>query len=174
MPRESKLPDLPSAVALCRQNAVFIAALRDAYFRADQAVEQRGLNCRADGDCCKFDRFAHRLYASTGELALLVEAPPTSVLREGRCPYQADPRCTARARRPLGCRVFFCDPAHADWINRQYEQFHAEIRALHDKHDVPYLYMELTDGLRKILPAGQNKIASPDGNFCVDTGNMES
>jgi Fe-S-cluster containining protein len=58
------------------------------------------------------------------------------------CPLQKDGLCSVHAIRPFGCRVFFCDPTADDWQKQQYERFHAELKQLHDRFDVPYLYVE--------------------------------
>jgi len=119
----------------------------------DLAVARRGAVCFGGGACCKFDLTDHRLYLSTGELALLVLAPPPAPARcaARRCPYQVGPRCLARARRPLGCRVFFCSPGLADWAGRTYETLHRRIQQIHARHAVPYLYRELTVALADLM-----------------------
>ncbi len=144
-------PLLGEAVALCRADAKFTSALCEIYTRADLAVAKRSPDCRACGACCRFDRMGHRLYVSTGELAMLCETPPSQPFRPGRCPYQSGSQCTARRRRPLGCRVFFCGEGPAEWSSELYEKYHAQIRRLHESHGLPYSYVELTAGLREIL-----------------------
>ena len=44
--------------------------------------------------------------------------------------------------RPLGCRIYFCDPRAAGWQEDLSERTLARLRALHDAHDVPYRYGE--------------------------------
>jgi len=119
------------------------------YRRVDAAAAARGAVCLGGGACCKFDLAGHRLYLSTGELALLtLEAPPRPARsRRRRCPYQVGPRCVARDRRPLGCRIFFCSPGLGEWCRCAYERFHRRIRELHAQQDLPYLYVELTDAI---------------------------
>ncbi len=135
----------------------FLAALSSLYTSADSAVSATGVTCLGGGVCCKFDCAGHRLYLSTGELALLVRQPPPNVpqLDRGRCPYQVGPRCTARDRRPLGCRVFFCDPQSAAWSEALYERLHADIRRLHEVHQVSYVYMDLIAALGGMLCEGR-------------------
>ena len=95
---------IAEAVALCGQDQPFLQALAKLYRCADAAVAKRGARCMGGGACCRFDLVDHRLYLSTGELAMLSAALPAdaSACRAGRCPYQLGPRCTARDRRPLG------------------------------------------------------------------------
>ncbi|MGA2265810.1 MAG: YkgJ family cysteine cluster protein [Phycisphaerae bacterium] len=141
-------------VAACRADEGFLRALRNLYAAADTAVAVRGLACKACGACCDFARAGHRLYVSTGELALLVQTPPPQPPRAGgRCPYQVEERCTIHPRRALGCRLFFCDPPGREGSGETYEAFHARIRQLHDAHGLPYAYVELTAALAELFPA---------------------
>jgi len=64
-----------------------------------------------------------------------------------RCPYQARGKCTAYDRRPLGCRVYFCQPGAAGWYANLYEEYHQRVGALHGVFEAPYRYVELTAGL---------------------------
>lgn len=66
------------------------------------------------------------------------------------CPYQQNKLCTVHAIRPFGCRMFFCDATSTDWQNQMYEQFHSELRQLHDELAVPYFYVEWRQALRAI------------------------
>ena len=131
----------------CRGNEAFLGDLRQVLDQAELAVADHQPSCRACGRCCQFDLTEHRLYVSTGEVALLGEQPPPGPLQPLRCPYQADNQCTARRVRPLGCRTFFCDVNLRDSCRGLYERFHGQIVRLHERHNVPYLYMELTAGL---------------------------
>ncbi len=74
--------------------------------------------CLVSGLCCRFEEYGHTLFVSAPEMAiLLADAPPPSrPLDDGAtCPWQdARGRCTAREARPLGCRVYFCDPTYQD------------------------------------------------------------
>ncbi len=84
---------------------------------------------------------------------MLTEVPPGDPGRclRGRCPYQIGPRCTARQRRPLGCRVFFCRQEQTRRARELYEQYHQEIRILHQRRCVPYAYAELTHALIQLF-----------------------
>ena len=101
--------------------------------------------------CCNFDLAGHRLYVSTGELAVLTATTPPGRSTNGsrRCPYQVGPRCAARARRPLGCRTFFCDPGLTEPCQTVYEAHHAELRRLHERHRIPYAYVELVAAIQQ-------------------------
>ena len=149
-PRE---PDLADAVARCGADASMMDRLGQIYENADRATARTGAVCLGGGPCCRFDLFAHRLYLTPAELALLVSqpAPDSTYADPGRCPYQSGPRCVAYARRPLGCRIFFCR-GEKQQFERLYERYHREIRSLHESCCIPYSYGELTACFMQLFP----------------------
>jgi Fe-S-cluster containining protein len=165
LPRGSDPPPAPlsldEAAARWREDAGALAALRRILREADDRAEQAGLPCRACGACCHFEEFGHRLYVTAGELAVLAAQPAPQPGRAGRCPYQLDSRCQARDRRPLGCRVFFCDADRPDATRRLYERLHRRIRSLHERRRLPYAYVELTAGLAEVLQRTARPPATP-------------
>jgi hypothetical protein len=48
----------------------------------------------------------------------------------------------------LGCRIYFCDPAYKDRMGPLYEKYHARLKEIHLKHEIPYRYEELLRSLR--------------------------
>ena len=167
-PRANSVPavgcsDLAADVALCGANERIFKRLRDIYARLDAEVDVAGVECRTCGRCCNFDRADHRLFVSTGELALLASEPlpPGHTPRPLRCGYQVDSRCTARDRRPLGCRVFFCRQGLAHWCAETYEKHHREIRAAHDERRLPYRYVELTAAVAELFSPGDISVDRP-------------
>lgn len=58
------------------------------------------------------------------------------------CPFQVDRLCGVHAHRPMGCRLFYCDPASSQWQHDAYERFHRELREIHDRSKIPYFYVE--------------------------------
>ena len=86
------------------------------YAELDAEIARLAPLCEISGRCCRFAEFDHALYLSTVEFAVLVADAPRG--EEGvdgieRCPWQDDRgRCRAREARPLGCRVYFCDPSY--------------------------------------------------------------
>lgn len=92
--------------ALLRELGALYGEL-DAVIAADNPL------CRTSGDCCQFGKYGHRLYATRAEAQYfaLRRGWPAQEFSMESCPYLRDNRCTARDARPLGCRVFFCDPA---------------------------------------------------------------
>lgn len=133
--------ELPEAVELCRSSEAMLEGLRRVYEQADRSLA--GQVCMGGGVCCKFDLCDHRLYVSSGELALLTLDPPPAPRRAllRRCPYQIGPSCAAYDRRPLGCRVFFCRKiGRGVDLHSTYERLHGEIRNLHQSLWLPYAY----------------------------------
>ena len=145
---------LARAVRRCAADEQFLSELGDLLRRAAGAADELAAGnaepCRACGHCCRFDESGHWLYVSTGELALLGGVEPPQPPRRGRCPYQVDARCTARDRRALGCRVFFCDERVREGSHELYERFHRQVRRLHERRGVAYLYVELTTALAEL------------------------
>lgn len=144
------------------QNRALLDAVHDLYARFEDERTTRQPICDASGRCCRFEAYGHRLFVSTVELAAFVASDlPTPPAWDGTgCPYQVDGLCSAREGRPFGCRVYFCDPTSKDWQTAQYEHFHAAIRELHERFDVPYVYAEWREALSAVgLP--RNAAAGP-------------
>jgi Fe-S-cluster containining protein len=133
-------------------------ALRSRYDELDREIAGRNPTCWLSGKCCHFDTYGHRLYATGLEVAWLVrqlEAVGRDRLDAAElpgldgCPFQVDRLCTVHAARPLGCRVYFCDPTAQHWQGETTERHLGELRRLHDRHALPYRYMEWRHGLNE-------------------------
>jgi hypothetical protein len=137
----------------------FRDALRHLYQELDAEVALRGPVCGLSGRCCRFAEYDHTLFLTAPEAALLVAdaPPPVRPLDDGAtCPWQDQSgRCTARDARPLGCRVYFCDPAYKDQAPLLTEHFLAQLRALVQRFDLPWDYAPLHVHLRRALTDGQ-------------------
>jgi Fe-S-cluster containining protein len=109
--------------------------------------------CRQSGRCCKFKEFGHQLWTTELELDYLIEhqglPPRSSSASEGVCPYLKDGLCGVREHRMLGCRIYFCDAGYAGAMGPLYEKYHARIRELHRRHDLPYEYREFLSALER-------------------------
>ncbi len=147
------ITDLADAVRAARESAPLQTDIRRVYADVDAASQSTGAACLGGGVCCRFDVMGHRLYLSTGELAILAMTPPVDVGRaqRQRCPYQAGSRCTARLNRPLGCRAHFCRASQPDACGDLYERAHRRIQELHEDHGVAYRYVELCSGLSQLV-----------------------
>src|SRR5207248_1352622 len=64
--------------------------------------------CDLSGRCCRFKEYGHTLFISRPEADLLLEQglPADARIDEAECPFQQNGLCTARERRPLGCRIY--------------------------------------------------------------------
>ncbi len=130
------------------------------YDDVDAAIATHAPICRNRGDCCKFDVFGHKLYITAIELAYFLHgmrmphhSPDDAANRQsptvnlpssiGRtCPYHVAGRCLARRHRPLGCRIFFCDPDTRGWQEPEYERRLGELKRIGDDLAVDYRYVE--------------------------------
>jgi Fe-S-cluster containining protein len=115
------------------------------YAEADRAVAAAGPVCVASGRCCRFTEYGHVLYLSKLEADVLLEDAPTyeGPATPDGCPFQKDKLCTARASRPLGCRVYFCDPAYQDTGNQITETHLAKLKDLARENGLEWTYAPL-------------------------------
>jgi len=127
--------------------------LEAVYEYAAEAIAQRGPVCNTSGKCCRFEEYGHRLYVTGLETAYAVtrltsehpELNPVSLqaaIDGGGCPFQIDNLCAVHPLRPLGCRVYFCDPIAQGWQEDLSEKLLDQIRSLHERNDIPYRYGE--------------------------------
>ncbi len=115
------------------------------YREVDQAVAAAGPVCVASGRCCRFREFGHVLFLSNLEAeVLLAGAPPyEQPVSADFCPFQKDTLCTAREPRPLGCRVYYCDPSYQETGNRITEEFLRRLKQLAAEHGMQWRYAPL-------------------------------
>jgi len=75
---------------------------------------------------------------------LLASAPPYDRPVTGDfCPFQKGNLCTAREPRPLGCRVYYCDPAYQETGARISEEYLRRLKRLADEHGAEWRYAPL-------------------------------
>jgi Fe-S-cluster containining protein len=124
----------------------------EAVYRAvEEAVKTAGPTCALSGRCCDFPRSGHTLFATALEAdrILDLEGTPKEPQEEGWCPYYRQRRCTLRALRPLGCRVYFCDPPYLEGPMREVaERAHGALKRVHVDLDIPYFYAPFLELLR--------------------------
>jgi hypothetical protein len=137
----------------------FRAELVAIYEKVDAEVSRLGPRCDLSGRCCRFEEYGHTLFVSSLEAALLVAdaPPPFRELDAGAtCPWQDDRgRCTARSARPLGCRIYFCDPSYQDHMTELCETSVRRLKALADGRGLPWDYAPLHRQLRAPFGAGR-------------------
>jgi Fe-S-cluster containining protein len=122
------------------------------YRKVDEAISAHRPVCINRGACCRFGQAGHRLYVTDAELAYFLDRQSPRGLRPvgsaDACPYQEAGQCTARAHRPLGCRIYFCDPASRAWQGPEYERWHAELVRIGAESGLEYRYREWLAALR--------------------------
>lgn len=130
--------------------------MRELYADLDRRVAEHAPTCWNKGECCRFGRYGHRLYVTSLEVAYYLAMGPgrepsdsglgspaaAALLAEATCPHAFGGSCHARDRRPVGCRVFYCDPASQDWQGPVTEEFLGRLRAMHEGLSVPYVYAD--------------------------------
>lgn len=111
----------------------------------DAAVSSAGPVCRASGRCCRFGEYGHTLFLSRLEAERLLEEglPERAVVSPASCPFQVGGLCTARERRPMGCRVYFCDPEYQERGRELAEEFINHLKRLHDHLGIGWEYRPL-------------------------------
>jgi Fe-S-cluster containining protein len=119
--------------------------VRDLYTAVDAEVAAAGPRCDASGRCCRFKEWGHVLYLTQIEAdVLLSEAPPYQApVSPDFCPFQKENLCTAREPRPLGCRIYFCDPAYQEVGNRIMESALSKLKQIAREHDLDWRYAPL-------------------------------
>ncbi|MCI0641287.1 MAG: hypothetical protein L0Y72_03480 [Gemmataceae bacterium] len=115
------------------------------YQEVDRAVAAAGPVCQASGRCCRFKEWGHTLFLSNLEADVLLAAAPPYVKPDSSdfCPFQKDLLCTARDPRPLGCRVYFCDPNYQETAKGITEKYLRQLKRLAEEHGVEWRYAPL-------------------------------
>jgi hypothetical protein len=125
------------------------------YEALDLAVAASGPVCRLSGRCCRFQEYGHTLFLSAPEAVVLVaDAPrPVGPIDNGQtCPWQdAHGGCTAREARPLGCRVYYCDPEFQSRAAELSELYLSRLKRLAQRHGWPWNYAPLHRHLRSLF-----------------------
>ncbi len=133
-----------------------LADLERIYADLDAELPRHKFVCQASGDCCDFDAFGHRLYATTLEAEWFFRNSPRQRANANpkHCPaWGTDRLCKARTGRMLGCRTFFCSPSKSADPNEVYERFYRRVKDVHDRHGVPFRYADITVWAAERRPA---------------------
>jgi hypothetical protein len=123
------------------------------YRDVDADVAAAGPVCVASGRCCRFKEYGHVLFLSNLEAEVLLANAPAfdRPVTPDFCPFQKENLCTAREPRPLGCRVYYCDPAYLDTGNRITETYLRRLKELAEKHGLDWRYAPLHTFLNEDL-----------------------
>lgn len=147
------------AIQRAARDCEFVAAVESLYAELDARVAARRPLCINRGACCQFESFGHRLFVTPVELAYFVarsDGPIRGPETAAACPYQVGGMCTVRTARPTGCRIFFCDVAAQHWQPDETEHTLRQIRAVHERFELPYAYVDWIDALRQLAAVKQD------------------
>lgn len=137
--------------ASCDASASLRASLVNLYAELGEEIAAAAPICELSGRCCRFKEYGHTLFISRPEAELLLEEglPVDAVIDEASCPFQIGGLCTARERRPLGCRIYFCDPAYAGRGEALSEKYIAQLKRTHAATQTDWEYRPLHHFLRE-------------------------
>ncbi len=115
------------------------------YGDVDRQVAAAGPVCVASGRCCRFKEYGHVLFISNLEAEVLLAGAPRYELPVSSdfCPFQKENLCTAREPRPLGCRIYYCDPAYQETACRISEEALRKLKQLASEQGVEWQYAPL-------------------------------
>jgi len=148
--------DVNIPVATLRQAAgrrEVVAVMAEFLAEADRRIAEHHPTCRNRGHCCRFGEFGHRLYVTALEVVYYLAMAGHNggaVVIDDACPHCRGGRCTARDGRPLGCRIFYCDPAASEFQAPLTEEMLRRLRQLHHRLGVPYFYADWLNVLRTL------------------------
>jgi hypothetical protein len=121
------------------------------YRQVDAEVKSAGPVCVASGRCCRFKEHGHVLCISNLEAAVLLSAAPPyeKPVSADFCPFQKGNLCTAREPRPLGCRIYYCDPAYQETGNQLTEKYLHQLKELAIESGLDWRYAPLHEFLNE-------------------------
>jgi len=133
------------------------------YRDVDREVLAAGPVCLASGRCCRFKEYGHTLFLSELEAEVLLEsAPPyTGPVSADFCPFQKENLCTAREPRPLGCRIYFCDPNYQETAAKISEKSLIRLKELARERGMLWRYAPLYTFLNEAAGAQTSSPADP-------------
>jgi Fe-S-cluster containining protein len=141
-----------------RKNKEVIARVSEIYkWIEEQQFANKGIagSCDVCGKCCDFETYDHRLYVTTPEIIYFVEKVGRANIKQmtdGRCCYQVDDKCGVHAYRFSGCRIFCCR-GEAGFQSELTEAAIKKFKALCEKLQIPYRYVELPVALKSAVTA---------------------
>ena len=130
---------------MSNQSADLRRQVLELYQQVDREVAAAGPVCVASGKCCRFKEYGHVLFLSNLEADVLLAAAPAfeSPVSSDFCPFQKNNLCTAREPRPLGCRIYYCDPNYQETGNQITEKYLSKLKQLAEDNGVEWQYAPL-------------------------------
>ena len=105
--------------------------------------------CKRCGACCDFESFDHHLFVTSPELMYLaakVGDENIKPMTNGRCPYQANSKCTVYENRFAGCRIFHCR-GDKDFQSELSESVLKRLKLICTEFQISYRYSNLAEAL---------------------------
>jgi hypothetical protein len=153
---------------------LFMAELGVIYRDLDREIVAIGPSCVLSGRCCRFREYGHTLFVSGPEMRFLLDKAPEPVrpLDQGEtCPWQdQNGRCQARDARPLGCRIYYCDPSYESRAAALSEAYIARLKSMADRHNLSWDYAPLHRHLDRALQDRLFRDATTNPNDGSSTG----
>jgi hypothetical protein len=130
--------------------------VRELYARVDAEVAAEGPRCDSSGRCCRFKEYDHTLFISHIEAEVLLASAPSysKPVTNEFCPFQVGNLCTAREPRPLGCRIYFCDPTYQERSHEITESALKELKLIAEEEGLGWRYAPLHVFLNEAERAG--------------------
>jgi Fe-S-cluster containining protein len=137
------------------------------YREVDRAVAEAGPVCLASGRCCRFKEWGHVLFLSNLEADVLLDGAPgydPDAVTPDFCPFQKENLCTAREHRPLGCRIYYCDPTYQVRAAEITEEYLKKLKELAGRLGLEWRYAPLHHFLRNPEEARAEEAAPSQGD----------
>ncbi len=140
--------------------------VRELYRQVDQEVAAAGPVCLASGRCCRFKEYGHVLFLSNLEAEVLLTSAPRYELpvTTDFCPFQQGNLCTAREPRPLGCRIYYCDPNYQEKASELSERSLQRLKELARTQGLNWIYAPL----HHFLNHPEEATTLPEGSCAPD------
>ena len=104
-------------------------------------------DCRRCGRCCRFED-GIVLCATKLERACLFSVPPPRPAElPGVCPYLVGSDCSARERRTLGCRTYFCRGGDSARREELHEEMLHRLADISSRHGIDWDYAPVMERL---------------------------
>ena len=129
--------------------------LKALYAQLGEELRVLSVRCDLSGLCCDFEKSGHVLMSTDLEVEHARQSAPHPSLEgpANTCPHFRSGLCGLREGRPLGCRVYFCDPEYADKMQQVSERYHRRVVQIHERHGLSYRYGRFVDAIRRRGPS---------------------
>lgn len=142
------------------QNPRLLRHMEQFYGELDREIARHPGQCWMKTACCRFDKQnGHRLFVTFLDVCYYLARYTPPAASGETCPHLSSGICQVRSVRPLGCRVYYCDPAAQHWQESVAESFLLRLKKLHNELHVPYFYADWLHVLDAIRAHGGYELA---------------